>query len=87
MVMLCLVCAWHALVSALPADKRKYWDNVALVAAVLLYIAFHGVFVLWMYLFVSIGALMPSIVHFYCNLHQVSFITCMMFRIEWKYLL
>jgi len=53
MVMLCLVCAWHALVSALPADKRKYWDNVALVAAVLLYIAFHGVFVLWMYLFAS----------------------------------
>ena len=54
MVMLCLVCAWHALVSALPADQRKYWDNVALVAAVLLYIAFHGVFVLWMYLFVSL---------------------------------
>jgi len=53
MVMLCLVCAWHALVSALPSDKRKYWDNVALVAAVLLYIAFHGVFVLWMYLFAS----------------------------------
>jgi len=53
MVMLCLVCAWHALVSALPADQRKYWDNVALVAAVLLYIAFHGVFVLWMYLFAS----------------------------------
>lgn len=53
MVMLCLVCAWHALVSALPADVRKYWDNVALVAAVLLYVAFHGVFVLWMYLFAS----------------------------------
>jgi len=53
MVMLCCVCAWHALVSALPAESRKYWDNVALVAAVLLYISFHGVFVLWMYLFAS----------------------------------
>jgi len=53
MVMLCLVCAWHALVSALPASQRKYWDNVALVAAVLLYLFFHGVFVLWMYLFAS----------------------------------
>jgi len=53
MVMLCLVCAWHALVSALPASQRKYWDNVALVAAVLLYLFFHGVFILWMYLFAS----------------------------------
>ena len=53
MVMLCVVCAWHAIIAVCPADVAPYWDNLALISLAIIYTLFHLIFVLWMYFVVS----------------------------------
>ncbi|CAF1042086.1 unnamed protein product [Rotaria sordida] len=50
MVMLCVVCAWHAIIAVCPTDVAPYWDNMALISLAVIYTVFHLVFFLWMYL-------------------------------------
>lgn len=53
MVMLCVVCAWHAIIAVCPTDVAPYWDMIALVSLGIIYTLFHIVFFLWMYFVVS----------------------------------
>ncbi|CAF2564401.1 unnamed protein product [Rotaria sp. Silwood2] len=49
MVMLCVVCAWHAIIAVCPTDVAPRWDNMALISLAVIYTVFHLVFFLWMY--------------------------------------
>ncbi|CAF0768013.1 unnamed protein product [Rotaria sp. Silwood1] len=49
MVMLCVVCAWHALIAVCPPDTAPYWDNIALISLAIIYVLFHIIFFFWMY--------------------------------------
>jgi hypothetical protein len=53
MVMLCVVCAWHAIVAVCPTDVAPRWDTLALISLGVIYALFHLVFLLWMYFVVS----------------------------------
>ena len=53
MVMLCVVCAWHAIIAMCPADVAPYWDYLAFVSLAVIYTLFHLIFFLWMYFVVS----------------------------------
>ena len=55
MVMLCVVCAWHAIIAICPADIAPYWDMIALITLAIIYTLFHLVFFLWMYFVVTNG--------------------------------
>ena len=55
MVMLCVVCAWHAIIAVCPVDVAQHWDNVALLSLAIIYTVFHAVFFLWMYFVVGSG--------------------------------
>lgn len=52
MVMLCVVCAWHAIIAICPQDVAPRWDFLALISLAVIYTLFHCVFFLWMYLVV-----------------------------------
>ncbi|CAF1361737.1 unnamed protein product [Rotaria magnacalcarata] len=49
MVMLCVVCAWHAIIAVCPDEVARYWDNMALISLAVIYTLFHVFFFLWMY--------------------------------------
>ncbi|UJR10810.1 hypothetical protein I4U23_014997 [Adineta vaga] len=49
MVMLCVVCVWHAIIAVCPTDVAQHWDNVALITLGVIYTLFHVIFFLWMY--------------------------------------
>ena len=49
MVMLCVVCAWHAIIAVCPSDVAPYWDYLAFLILAILYALFHLIFFLWMY--------------------------------------
>ncbi|CAF3600590.1 unnamed protein product [Rotaria sp. Silwood1] len=49
MVMLCVVCAWHAIIAVCPTHVAPHWDNMALISLAVIYTIFHLVFFLWMY--------------------------------------
>lgn len=53
MFMLCVVCAWHAIIAMCPSDVAPYWDHLALITLAVIYTLFHLVFFLWMYFVVS----------------------------------
>jgi hypothetical protein len=52
--MLCVVCAWHAIIAVCPTDVAPHWDNLALISLAVIYTLFHAVFFLWMYFVVSL---------------------------------
>ena len=69
MVMLCVVCAWHAIVAVCPSDVAPYWDYLALISLAIIYTVFHLVFLLWMYFVVSAGDLsFVDVVFFFISL-------------------
>ncbi|UJR34994.1 hypothetical protein I4U23_027770 [Adineta vaga] len=49
MVMLCVVCGWHAIIAVCPTNVAPYWDNIAFVSLAIIYTLFHVLFFLWMY--------------------------------------
>ncbi|CAF1297730.1 unnamed protein product [Rotaria magnacalcarata] len=49
MVMLCVVCGWHALIAVCPPDVAPHWDNLALITLAIIYVLFHIIFFFWMY--------------------------------------
>ena len=53
MVMLCIVCAWHAIIAVCPSDVAPRWDNIALLSLGIIYTLFHIIFFFWMYFVVS----------------------------------
>ncbi len=53
MVMLCVVCAWHAIIAVCPTDVAPHWDNLALISLAVIYTLFHLFFFFWMYFVVS----------------------------------
>jgi heme/copper-type cytochrome/quinol oxidase subunit 4 len=53
MVMLCVVCAWHAVIAVCPTDVAQQWDNTALISLAVIYTVFHLFFFCWMYFVVS----------------------------------
>ena len=53
MVMLCVVCAWHAIIAVCPVSVAQHWDNLALSTLGIIYTLFHVFFFLWMYFVVS----------------------------------
>jgi hypothetical protein len=53
MVMLCVICAWHAIIAVCPIDVAPHWDNLALITLTVIYALFHLIFFLWMYFVVS----------------------------------
>jgi hypothetical protein len=54
MVMLCVICAWHAIIAVCPTDVAPHWDNIALISLAIIYTLFHVIFFLWMYFVVSL---------------------------------
>lgn len=54
MVMLCVICAWHAIIAVCPTDVAPYWDNIALISLAVIYTLFHLIFFVWMYFVVSL---------------------------------
>lgn len=53
MVMLCIVCAWHAIIAVCPDSVARHWDNIALISLAIIYMLFHIFFFIWMYFVVS----------------------------------
>ena len=53
MVMLCVVCGWHALIAICPSNVAPYWDMIAFISLAVIYTLFHLVFFLWMYFVVK----------------------------------
>jgi hypothetical protein len=53
MVMLCVVCAWHAIIAVCPIDVAAHWDTLALITLAIIYALFHLFFLFWMYFVVS----------------------------------
>ena len=53
MVMLCVVCAWHAIIAVCPTSVAAQWDNWALISLAVIYTLFHVFFFFWMYFVVS----------------------------------
>ena len=53
MVMLCVVCAWHAIIAVCPINVARHWDNIALITLAVIYTLFHIFFFVWMYFVVS----------------------------------
>ncbi|CAF0876927.1 unnamed protein product, partial [Didymodactylos carnosus] len=49
MVLLCVVCAWHAIIACVPSKMAPVWDVWALTTLAVLYTLFHIIFLLWMY--------------------------------------
>ncbi|CAF0888771.1 unnamed protein product [Rotaria sordida] len=49
MIMLCVVCGWHALIAVCPSDVAPYWDTIALISLAIIYVLFHLIFFFWMY--------------------------------------
>ncbi|CAF1375144.1 unnamed protein product [Adineta steineri] len=49
MVMLCVVCGWHAIIAICPTNVAPRWDNIAFITLAVIYTLFHLIFFFWMY--------------------------------------
>jgi len=71
MVMLCIVCGWHAIIAMCPVDVAPRWDNIAFASLAIIYGLFHVVFFFWMYFVVSFkeeSCFFFSLINFFVDL-------------------